>query len=95
MKGLILHIGSIYIIIIIMWHFLSAQVIEGVDVLRELRAATRSGGASSESPQNDSHIISHIDYITSLAIMPYKSPQNVTQQFLISSSHDGVIKLWK
>ena len=78
-----------------MWHFLSAQVIEGVDVLRELRAATRSGGASSESPQNDSHIISHVDYITTLAIMPYKSPQNVTQQFLISSSHDGVIKLWK
>ena len=44
-----------------MWHFLSAQV------------ANRSVGASSESPQNDSHIISHVDYITSLAIMPYKA----------------------
>ena len=56
-----------------MWYFLSAQVIESVDALRELRAAIRSVGASSESPQNDSHIISHVDYITSLAIMPYKS----------------------
>ena len=33
---------------------------------------------------------SHIDFITDLSIVPYKN-----QQFIVSASHDGVLKLWK
>ena len=78
-------------------YFLSSQVIEGVDVLRELKTASRinPAGIGSDSQQTtESHVTSHVDFITSLAVMPYKKHQ-ISQHFLISASHDGVIKLWK
>ena len=75
----------------------SSQVIEGVEVLRELKTASRGGGGGSTGGDDStgSHVMSHVDCITSLAVIPYKSPQNLTQQFIISASRDGIIKLWK
>ncbi|XP_019859703.1 PREDICTED: phosphoinositide 3-kinase regulatory subunit 4-like [Amphimedon queenslandica] len=76
----------------------SSQVIEGVEVLRELKTASRGGGGGGSTGGDDStesHVMSHVDCITSLAVIPYKSPQNLTQQFIISASRDGIIKLWK
>ena len=74
----------------------SSQVIEGVEVTRELKTVSKSAATSSqgqELPQAESHMLSHVDYITALAVTPYKQQQQ--QQFIISASHDGVIKLWK
>ncbi len=88
----------IYVVIIIII-ISSSQVIEGVEVLRELKSVSRSSVSSSHGPipdnsESDSQIQSHVDYITSLAVIPHKS-HHMSQNFLISSSHDGVIKLWK
>ena len=79
--------------------YYSSQVIEGVEVLRELKSVSRSSVSSIQGPipepsDSNSHIQSHVDYITSLAVIPHKSHQ-MSQHFLVSSSHDGVIKLWK
>ena len=78
-------------------HFYSSKVIEGFDVLYELKTASRINptGIGSDSTQTtESQVTSHVDYITSLTVMIYKKYQ-ISQYFLISASHDGVIKLWK
>lgn len=36
------------------------------------------------------HSSLHVDFVTDLVVVPYKQ-----QQFLVSASHDGVIKYWK
>ena len=83
------------LILFLYLHF-SSQVIEGVDVLRELKTASRRGGGGGGGDgMTESHVVSHVDSITSLAVIPYKSPQNLTQQLIISASRDGIIKLWK
>ena len=79
------------------WNVLySSQVIEGVEVTRELKTVPKTAAGSGqvyEMPRAESHMLSHVDYITALAVTPYK--QQLQQQFIISASHDGVIKLWK
>ena len=78
-------------------YFLRSQVIEGVDVLRELKTASRinPAGIGSDSTQTtESHVTYYVDFITSLVVMPYKKHQ-ISQHFIISASYDGVIKLWK
>lgn len=77
----------------------SSQVIEGVEVFRELKSVSRSsvgtGTGMDTTQQSDSHVPqSHVDYITSLAAIQHKS-HHLTQHFLISSAHDGTIKLWR
>ena len=62
-------------------------------MLRELKMASRRGGGGGGG--GDGKTESHVDSITSLAVIPYKSPQNLTQQLIISASRDGIIKLWK
>lgn len=79
-----------------MLFFFSSQVIEGVEVTRELTTAIKSTASTSQSlepPHSESHMINHVDYITALTVIPYKQAQQ--QQFIVSASHDGVIKLWK
>ena len=68
-----------------------------MEVLRELKTVTRTSviaGSGTDTSQTEPHVYSHVDYITSLGVIPYKN-HHVTQQLLISASHDGVIKLWK
>ena len=66
-------------------------------MLRELKTASRRGGGGGGGGDSttESHVVSHVDSITSLAVIPYKSPQNLTQQLIISASRDGIIKLCK
>ena len=70
------------------------KVIEGVEVLQELPVSPNSSAmaaATSDIPSSESlpqH--SHIDFITDVSIVPYKN-----QQFIVSASYDGVLKLWK
>ena len=68
------------------------KVIEGVEVLKELPVSTNSSASvTSDLPSSEAvpqH--SHIDFITDVSIVPYKN-----QQFIVSASHDGVLKLWK
>ena len=46
---------------------------------------------SSEAGQAESaHANLHVDFITDLAVIPYKQ-----QQFIVSASQDGVLKYWK
>ena len=51
----------------------SSKVFEGVEVTRELntvsKAATTSGQGY-ELPQTESHMLSHVGYITALAVTP-------------------------
>ena len=68
-------------------------------MIRELKSVSRASvssisGPSPEFSQSDSYAHSHVDYVTSLAVIPHKS-HHLMQHLLISSSHDGVIKLWK
>ena len=71
-------------------------MIEGVEVTKEItQSMTSSSGAHSSTdgappPEVSSHQHSHIDFITDLSIVPYKN-----QQFIVSASRDGVLKLWK
>ena len=56
---------------------ISSQVIEGMEVLRELKSVTRSSATSiaspsSESSHTNSPMYSHVDYVTSLAVISYK-----------------------
>lgn len=84
-------------LLIVSHNFRSSQVIEGVEVFRELKSVSRSsvGTSIDTTQQSDSHVPqSHVDYITSLAAILHKS-HHVTQHFLISSAHDGTIKLWR
>lgn len=51
----------------------------------------QGGGASGEAgPAESAHSSVHVDFITALAVVPYKQ-----QQFIVSASQDGVIKYWK
>lgn len=71
-------------------------MIEGVEVMKEITQSmmSSSGGPSSPEsqppPEVSSHQHSHIDFVTDLSIVPYKN-----QQFIVSASRDGVLKLWK
>ena len=71
-------------------------MIEGVEVMKEITQSMMSssgGPSSSESqppPEVSSHQHSHIDFVTDLSVVPYKN-----QQFIVSASRDGVLKLWK
>ena len=71
-----------------------SKIIEGVDVFREVCSSSVSpgnGAASPDSQQPESaHMHSHVDFVTDLDIVPYKN-----QQFIVSASHEGVLKLWK
>ena len=74
-----------------------SKVIEGVEVTKEItQSVTLSGAASNSDSLLPSEVSSpssqhsHIDFITDLSIVPYKN-----QQFIVSASHDGVLKLWK
>ena len=78
------------------WHLFScrSKIIEGVDVFKEVLSPSVSpgnGGVSPDSQQPESaHMHSHVDFVTDLDIVPYKN-----QQFIVSASHEGVLKLWK
>ena len=64
-------------------HFsFKTQVIEGVEVFREMKSTLDTTGTADEQAATESHV----DFITDLAI---------NQQFILSSSHDGILKLWK
>ena len=81
-----------------------SKVIEGVEVTKEITQSTTlptsvapssgdnfppsESATSSLSSSAQQH--SHIDFITDLSIVPYKN-----QQFIVSASRDGVLKLWK
>ena len=75
-----------------------SKVIEGVEVIKEITQSTTSSGAPASQdgviphetspPSSQPH--PHIDFITDLSVVPYKN-----QQFIVSASHDGVLKLWK
>ncbi|XP_064396061.1 phosphoinositide 3-kinase regulatory subunit 4-like [Halichondria panicea] len=79
-----------------------SRIIEGVDVFKEVLITTAGNLSSSTTSSNpthhtsnvlsesSSHMHSHVDFITDLAVVPYKN-----QQFIVSSSHDGVLKIWK
>ena len=75
-------------------------MIEGVEVTKEItQSVMSSSGGGPSSPEGlpppeaaavSSHQHSHIDFVTDLSIVPYKN-----QQFIVSASRDGVLKLWK
>ena len=83
-------------------------MIEGVDVFTEMKSAMTggsSGGAASlasfvhsvassggeaGSSGESAHSSLHVDFITDLSMVAYKQ-----YQFIVSASHDGVIKYWK
>ena len=71
-------------------------MIEGVEVMKEITQSMTSSSATHNSsdglppPEVSSHQHSHIDFITDISIVPYKN-----QPFIVSASHDGVLKLWK
>ena len=67
-------------------------MIEGVEVFKELSVSSSAagGGANPEIPAETVAQHSHIDFITDLSLVPYKN-----QQFIVSASRDGVLKLWK
>lgn len=70
-----------------------SKVIEGVEVTKEITQSVASSAAVADSDglmTEVSYQHSHIDFITDLSIVPYKN-----QQFIVSASHDGVLKLWK
>lgn len=73
-----------------------SKVIEGVEVTTEITQSVASSAAIPDSDglmpdvSSPSYQHSHIDFITDLAVVPYKN-----QQFIVSASHDGVLKLWK
>ena len=74
-----------------------SKVIEGVEVTKEITQSMTPSSAVSNSDSllptevsSPSSQHSHIDFITDLSIVPYKN-----QQFIVSASHDGVLKLWK
>ena len=71
-----------------------SKIIEGVDVFREAWSSSPSPGNGAASPDSQqpgsAHMHSHVDFVTDLDIVPYKN-----QQFIVSASHDGVLKLWK
>ncbi len=73
-----------------------SRIIEGVDVFKEVLITTTGSLSTTHPPtssvqsESSSHMYSHVDFITDLALLPYKN-----QQFLVSSSHDGVLKIWK
>ena len=71
-----------------------SKIIEGVEVFKELRSSPGASSGLPSSPDSlqleSTHSHSHVDFITDLALVPYKN-----QQFIVSASHDGVLKLWK
>lgn len=73
-----------------------SKVIEGVEVTKEITQSVASSAAIPDSDglmpdvSSPSYQHSHIDFITDLSVVPYKN-----QQFIVSASHDGVLKLWK
>ena len=82
-------------------HSTRSRIIEGVDVFKEILSSSSGSFSSSTSSSStssvvgstqteSSHMHSHVDFVCDLAIVPYKN-----QQFLVSASHEGVIKLWK
>jgi WD40 repeat protein len=72
------------------------KVIEGVEVTKEITQSVMSSSGDPSSPDGlpppeaSSHQHSHIDFVTDLSVVPYKN-----QQFIVSASRDGVLKLWK
>lgn len=73
-------------------------MIEGVEVIKEITQSVTSSGVTASHDGVIAHETSppssqphpHVDSITDLSIVPYKN-----QQFIVSASHDGVLKLWK
>jgi len=61
-----------------------SRIIEGVDVVREVY----SSGIQSSLSVEQQH--SHVDFITDIGLVSYKN-----QQFITTSSNDGVLKIWK
>ena len=75
-----------------------SKITEGVDVFMEVYsvgATPSSSGQLGSSPSDvgpaeSAHSSVHVDFVTDLAVVPYKQ-----QQFVVSCSQDGVIKYWK
>lgn len=71
-----------------------SRIIEGVEVLKEVCTPASSPSGSTPTPPDpvaqpeSAHVHSHVDFITDLSLVPYKS-----HQFVVSTSHDGVLKL--
>ena len=76
--------------------FTRLRIIEGVEVLKEVCTPESSPSGGTPTPPDpvaqpeSAHVHSHADFITDLSLVPYKS-----HQFVVSASHDGVLKLWK
>lgn len=79
-----------------------SKIIEGVDVFAEMKSASSGGATPSTSSAvhsmtsgdvgggESAHSSLHVDFITDLSMVAYKQ-----YQFIVSASHDGVIKYWK
>ncbi|XP_057691095.1 phosphoinositide 3-kinase regulatory subunit 4 [Corythoichthys intestinalis] len=68
----------------------SRKIIEGTEVVQEIHSKQKSGAAE-DSPRRgpDSLPVGHHDIITDIATF------QTTQGFIVTSSRDGIIKVWK
>ncbi|XP_051922642.1 phosphoinositide 3-kinase regulatory subunit 4 [Hippocampus zosterae] len=68
----------------------SRKIIEGTEVVQEIHSKQKSG-ASEDSPRRgpESLPVGHHDIITDIATF------QTTQGFIVTSSRDGIIKVWK
>uniref|UniRef100_A0A3B3BF04 non-specific serine/threonine protein kinase n=1 Tax=Oryzias melastigma TaxID=30732 RepID=A0A3B3BF04_ORYME len=70
--------------------FYSRKIIEGTEVVQEIHSKQKSGAAE-DSPRRgpESLPVGHHDIITDIATF------QTTQGFIVTSSRDGIVKVWK